>query len=110
MNQPIEIEVETLADWMKNRDDVILVDCREVSEHDTAKITGSVLIPMSQWAAKAGELDAYKDKQIVVHCHHGGRSMRVTNWLRQNGFPTALNLAGGIHAWSQRIDPSVPQY
>ena len=54
-------------------------------------------------------LQAEKADTVVI-CHHGGRSRMVTNFLRQNGFAGALNLKGGILAWSESIDPSVPQY
>jgi rhodanese-related sulfurtransferase len=46
----------------------------------------------------------------VVHCHHGGRSLRVAHWLREQGFANAQSMAGGIDRWSQEIDPSVPRY
>ncbi len=110
MNSAIEIDVETLRDWLQSRDDLVLIDCREPSEYEVASIPGATLIPMSQWAEKLAEVEGFQGKQVVVHCHHGGRSMRVTQWLRQNGFPNALNLAGGIHAWSDRIDPTVAKY
>ncbi|MEZ6116128.1 MAG: rhodanese-like domain-containing protein [Pirellulaceae bacterium] len=47
---------------------------------------------------------------IVVHCHHGGRSLRVTEWLLAQGFPNVQNMTGGIDAWSEQIDPTVPKY
>lgn len=106
----IEIDVEKLRDWLQTKQDLVLIDCREPSEYETAKINGSTLIPMSQWMDRTPELEAFHGKTIVVHCHHGGRSMRITHWLRQNGFPEALNLAGGIDAWSERIDSEVPRY
>ncbi len=111
MNQsPIEMSVVELDQWMKTRSDVVLIDCREESEYAVAKIDGSVLIPMSRWMESTDKLAEFADKQIVVHCHHGGRSMRVTQWMRANGYPNAINLAGGIDAWSQEIDPNVPRY
>ena len=56
------------------------------------------------------ELEAHRDGRIVVHCHHGGRSMQVTQALRSMGFEQTQNMAGGIDAWSQLIDDSVPRY
>ena len=61
-------------------------------------------------AHRAAELEPHKNGEIVVHCHHGGRSLRVVNWLRQQGYAHAINMAGGIDQWSQVIDPSVPRY
>jgi len=88
----------------------VLLDCREPNEVATAKIAGSVHIPMRDLQGRLAELDAHKSERIVVHCHHGGRSLRVTNFLRQQGFEQAQNMAGGIDAWSLEIDPSVPRY
>ena len=106
---PIDIyptEVKQLLDAGK----IILIDCREQSEWDTAHIKGAILMPMSNWANEIEQLKQYEDQHIVVHCHHGGRSMRVTQWLRGNGFPSAQNMAGGIDAWSDQIDASVSKY
>jgi rhodanese-related sulfurtransferase len=57
---------------------------------------------------RAAELDA--NDEIVVFCHHGARSAMVVSWLRRNGFPHAVNLSGGIDAWSCEVDASVPRY
>ena len=109
MSLPIEIDVQTVKSLLGSGD-FVLIDCRETSEWETARIEGAVLLPMSQWMESVGQLEAFKGKHVVVHCHHGGRSMRVTSWLRQNGFPDAQNVAGGIDAWSMEIDSSVPRY
>lgn len=100
----------TVQSWLDQRPDVTLIDCREPAEAQAAAITGAILLPMSQWADVAGELEKLQGKHLVVHCHHGGRSLRVAQWLRANGFPTTQSMAGGIDAWSQEIDPSVPRY
>ncbi len=65
---------------------------------------------MSELPARVGELAETLSKPLVVHCHHGGRSLRVANWLRTQGFPQAQSLAGGIDQWSLEIDPTVPRY
>ncbi|MEO8269323.1 MAG: rhodanese-like domain-containing protein [Aureliella sp.] len=90
--------------------ELVLIDCREPDEWETAKIEGSVLMPMSGWAQSTDKLQDYSDKRIVVHCHHGGRSLRVTQWMRDNGFPDTQNMTGGIHAWSEQVDDNVPKY
>ena len=107
---PIEIDVATLATMLKNKDDFLLLDVREADEYEIAKIEGSQLLPMSELRARVDELEEHKASQIVVHCHHGGRSMRVTQALREMGFEKAQNLAGGIDHWSQEIDTEVPRY
>src|SRR5215470_3191452 len=84
-----------------------LLDCRESWEHETARIEGAMLMPMNEVPARANqELDP--DAHIVVYCHHGVRSMNVTNWLRQQGFEKAQSMAGGIDAWSRSVDAKVP--
>jgi rhodanese-related sulfurtransferase len=107
---PIEIDVQQACQLLTSNSDVVLIDVREPSEYEIAKIEGSVLFPMSGIADQLEQLQLYQDKHIIVHCHHGGRSMRVTQWLRQNGFPQAQNMAGGIDAWSIQIDTGIPRY
>lgn len=111
-NQPLPLETDcrSVKARLDRGDDFLLLDCRERDEHATANIREATLVPMSELAARIGELEAYRDKEIVVHCHHGGRSLRVTNWLLEQGFPRVQSLSGGIDAWSLEIDPQVPRY
>lgn len=88
----------------------LLLDCRRHDEYETARIQGATLIPMDELAQRSEELDSHRDGRVIVHCHHGGRSLRVAQWLRQQGFANAQSMAGGIDAWSERIDASVPRY
>ncbi len=86
-----------------------LLDVREPWEFELSQIAGSKLIPMGDVPSRAHqELDP--DEHIVVVCHHGVRSMSVTNWLRQQGFDSAQSLRGGIDAWSREVDPRIPTY
>lgn len=110
MTVPLEVDCQAVKRKLDAGEKFVFLDCREKDEYATACISGTVLIPMSELVDRIGELQSHKDDEIVVHCHHGGRSLRVTNWLRQNGFPKAMNMAGGIDQWSQVIDPSVPRY
>src|SRR5271165_2001186 len=85
------------------------VDVREPWEFATARIEGSVPMPMGDVPARAHqELDP--DDRLVVLCHHGMRSMNVAVWLRNQGFENAQSLRGGIDAWSAEIDGTVPRY
>jgi rhodanese-related sulfurtransferase len=116
MSQPlpaIEIICPDAAKQLRNADDSrpsLLLDCRTSEEHTIAKIDGSVLIPMQEIAERLSELEPWRDKPIIVHCHHGVRSLRVTHFLREKGFSQAQSMKGGIDAWSAEIDPSVPRY
>lgn len=107
---PLELDCQAVKRKLDAGDSFVFLDCREKEEYATAKIAGTVLIPMSEIVDRVGELQSHKDEEIIVHCHHGGRSMRVTNWLRQQGFAKAMNMAGGIDQWSLAIDPTVPRY
>lgn len=111
----IEVDIHSVREWMSQGTDaegtpVVVIDCRETSEYAIAKIDGAQLLPMSTFPLSPDALTAYQGKHIVVHCHHGGRSLRVANWFRQNGFADAQSMAGGIDAWSVEIDPTIPRY
>lgn len=89
---------------------MLLVDCRTPAERDLATIEGSVHVPMHELGARIESLREHESTPIVVHCHHGARSLQVTAALRQAGFDDVRSMAGGIHLWSLDIDPSVPVY
>lgn len=84
------------------------LDVREPWEVETAAVAGAVNIPMGQVPTRLDELR--KDRPIIVLCHHGRRSAQVAMLLERNGFGEVINLRGGIAAWSDEVDPSVPQY
>lgn len=107
---PLDITCSTVKANLDSAADMVLIDCREPDEHAIVHITGATLIPMSQMSQRAGELDAFRDRHVVVHCHHGGRSMRVVQWLRQQGFAKAQNMAGGIDEWAVEIEPGMARY
>lgn len=107
---PLEISVTEVDALRKAKTPFLLVDCREPHEWELVHIEGATLMPMGQIPDRVAELEPHKHTGIIVHCHHGGRSMRVTQWLRQQGFQNVQNMAGGIDAWSQEVDPSLPRY
>jgi rhodanese-related sulfurtransferase len=86
----------------------LVLDVREAWELDVARIPDVLHIPMSQIPGRMGELDA--NREIVVMCRSGGRSMQVAQHLARNGFQSVANLTGGILAWSRDVDPAVPAY
>ncbi len=106
----LEISVGDVKALLDEQADFFLVDCREAEEHATASIAGSALLPMSEIQGRVTEIEPHRDRHVVVHCHLGGRSMQVTQWLREQGFDRVQSMAGGIAAWSEEIDPSVPTY
>jgi rhodanese-related sulfurtransferase len=106
----MEVDCRAVRSALDAGDDLVLIDCREQEEFETARIEGVTLLPMSQLAAQVEQLELHRERTIVVHCHHGGRSLRVAEWLRSQGFPRAQSMAGGIDQWSLEIDSSVPRY
>ena len=103
-----EISVAELQARRAANEDLLLLDVREPDEVATASIGGAVTIPMRNVPVHLAELPT--DRPIVVMCHHGGRSAHVTNFLNANGYPNAVNLDGGIDAWSLHVDPTVARY
>ena len=105
---PLELSVREAAAALSSPKPPLLIDVREPDEHAICRIAGAKLIPMGQIPERLGELP--KDAVILVHCHHGGRSLRVTQFLRAKGYPAVSNVKGGIDAWSREVDASVPRY
>jgi adenylyltransferase/sulfurtransferase len=91
-------------------DDLLLLDVRDPDEFERARIEGSTLIPLAELHSRMGEIDRFKDRVVVVHCHHGPRSRRACEMLIECGFSQVLDLDGGIEAWSVTVDPGVPRY
>ncbi len=104
-----QISVEELKRRIDAQEDVFVLDVREPHEVQIINI-GAPLIPLGQLANRVGELEAEKNRRIVVHCKLGGRSQKAALILKQAGFERIENLAGGIIAWAEKIDPSLPKY
>ena len=109
VNQPgvPEISVEQLKSKLDAKEDVFVLDVREPHEYKICNLNGH-LIPLNDLPKRVQELDP--SKEIVVHCRSGARSARAVGFLRQAGFANVTNLAGGILAWADRIDPKMPKY
>jgi len=107
---PLEIDVSAVKQLRDSGEQFLLLDVRNPDEYATAKIEGATLIPMGELQARLSELEPHKQDHVVVHCHHGGRSMRVTQFLRQQGFSQVQNMDGGIDAWSSQVDSSAPRF
>jgi rhodanese-related sulfurtransferase len=103
-----EITPEELKVLLESHSDVVVLDVREPWEIETASMGHTKHIPMNDIPARLSELE--KDKHTVVVCHHGVRSMRVTLWLRQQGYDKTQSLAGGIDAWARQIEAKVGLY
>lgn len=99
-----------LATWIADphRTTPLLLDVREPWEYETCHIADSQLIPMQSIPARINELE--EDQQVVCICHHGARSMSVAAFLERNHFTNVINLTGGVHAWAQQVDSTMPVY
>lgn len=86
----------------------LLLDVRETWEYELCCIQGSRHIPMGQIPDEVNNLDA--DRETIVICHHGGRSLRVAAFLEGMGFNNVVNLAGGVAAWACEVEPDLAQY
>ena len=114
MSQPTqqptpEITAIELKARLDTGEDIQIIDVREANEVAVAKIPNSIHIPLGQVINRMSEIDP--SRETVVHCKMGGRSARAIQALQQAGFTGNLsNLKGGITAWSNDVDPSVPKY
>jgi rhodanese-related sulfurtransferase len=110
-----QIQPSQLSEWMQSKavqGTTVVLDVREPYEVQTACVTADgfelLTLPMGSIVEKLSQLD--KDRPIACLCHHGSRSMQVAAYLSSQGFAHLANIAGGIHAWSSQVDPSVPTY
>ena len=103
-----EIEPTEVKQKQDRGDNFVLVDVREPHEFQIARIPGSILIPLGDLPKRLNELDP--NAEIVMHCKMGGRSAKACDLLKQNGYPKVRNMKGGILAWSEKVDASVPKY
>ncbi len=103
-----DMTVEELKEMLERGMEVLVLDVRNPEEFQICRIPGTQLIPLAELPARLGELDPARD--IVVHCKSGVRSQKAVHFLRQQGFGRVRNLRGGILAWAERVDPSLPRY
>jgi adenylyltransferase/sulfurtransferase len=104
-----EITATELKQRLDNGEDIQLIDVREADEVAIATIPNAVHIPLGQVMARASEIDP--NRETVIHCKMGGRSAKAIEALKRSGFRGNLtNLKGGITAWSNEVDPTVPKY
>ena len=103
-----EIDAVALKARLDRGDKFQFIDVREPNEYQIASIPGAKLIPLGDVPKRVGELDP--NTEVIVHCKMGGRSAKACDFLRQSGFKNVKNMLGGITAWSDKIDPSVPKY
>jgi adenylyltransferase/sulfurtransferase len=102
-----QLSVKDLKRRIDAGENLFILDVREPFEYQIANIGGK-LIPQNEVPQRIGEID--RNQEIIVQCKSGGRSQRIAEFLKQSGYPNVTNLAGGILAWSDEVDPRVPKY
>ena len=105
-----QLPATALRLWLddKARAAPLIVDVREPWEHDICRIANSLLVPMQEIPARLKELP--QDRDIVVMCHHGMRSLQVASYLQSVGLSRVYNLSGGIAAWADQVEPAMQRY
>ena len=107
-SEALDTTVKDLKTRIDGKGEVLVLDVREPQEFQICRIPGSTLIPLNDLPQRLAELEGYKD--MVVHCKSGVRSAKAVKLLHEAGFSDAKNLRGGILAWIDEIDPSLPKY
>lgn len=110
--QTMEVAVEDVAAWLQlpPGEQPRLIDCREQEEYDYCRIERAEWIPLGVLPDSLEKFDSGVERGVVIYCHHGMRSMHAAAILRNHGVEKVFSMAGGIDAWAQRIDTSVPRY
>ena len=105
-----EVAASQVAARREQGESLLLLDVREADEVERASIADTMWIPLGSLPERLGELEAWREAPVVVHCHHGGRSAQACEMLLERGFRRVENMSGGIEAWSLTVDASVPRY
>lgn len=98
-----EITVEEVKRRKDNNEELNIIDVREDYEYEEYNI-GATLIPLDEMVDRMEELEPFKEKELIIHCRSGARSMQAKLYLEDNGFKNVLNLKGGMLAWQQAFD------
>jgi adenylyltransferase/sulfurtransferase len=104
-----QVSVQTLKKKLDAKENIFVLDVREPHEVPIASI-GAPLIPVGSLAERVGEIASHKNDEVIIHCRSGARSQKAALILKEAGFTNVSNLAGGILAWADHIDPSMPKY
>lgn len=87
-----------------------LIDCREQDEWHICRLPEAQLVPVTRLSELAPKVFTDPQEHLIIYCHHGMRSLRVAQWLRQHGFAHAQSMRGGIDAWADLVEPEMARY
>jgi adenylyltransferase/sulfurtransferase len=105
-----EVDPQELRKRLDSDEALLLLDVREPFEWELARIEGARLVPLGELPQRIGEFESWRNRPVVVHCHHGGRGRSACELLRSHGFERVANLRTGIDGWSTEVDSSIPRY
>ena len=106
----VQVRAQDVSARLDGSEEILLLDVRDPDELAEARISGARSIPLLELESRVAEIEDWRDRPVVVHCHHGGRSAQACEKLARLGFSRVENLDGGIEAWSLTVDGSVPRY
>ncbi len=104
------ISPKELEAWVNSDQPPFLLDVRQPEEHELVALSDSTLIPLGELFLRAEEIADWKERDVVVYCHHGIRSLNAIAQLSHLGFQKLHNLSGGIARWTDEVDPTLPRY
>jgi rhodanese-related sulfurtransferase len=110
LHPELEVSPREVKRLLDSGEPMLLIDCRTTQEREIARIEGTLHVPMQDLSRHLDSLRPHEETPIVIHCHHGGRSLKMAVALRQAGFSDVRSMAGGIGLWSADIDRSIPSY
>lgn len=111
MSNSFEVTPKQAHELLSAESRAVLIDVREPQEFALSRIDNCLLIPMQTIPSELQKLEALADeKDLLILCHHGVRSLQVTAWLRARGLENCYSIAGGIDRWSREIDTTIPTY
>ena len=106
----VDIQVREVQGLIDSQETFLLLDCRNPDEYDLVHLHSAKLIPVGELTTRIAELEPHRNDRIVRVLSLGGRSQMVAAWLRENNFTKVQNMVGGIQAWAEEIDRSLPRY
>jgi rhodanese-related sulfurtransferase len=111
MPAPLEVSPQEAKLRLEGEKRAALIDVREPEEFGLARIEGAELVPMQSVPGELQRLEGMaEERDLLILCHHGVRSLQVAVWLRERGIDNCFSVMGGIDRWSREIDPKLPQY
>lgn len=106
----LQMAPKELAERLRSSEPILLLDVREPEEYAIVNLPGAKLIPLGELPLRHEEISEWKEREVVVYCHHGIRSLNAIGQLKHFGFQQLRNLAGGIDRWSTEVDPNATRY